>query len=369
MLKELGIIIVLLLAGLNGCLGSNNNDDSVDSCDDFNPTPRASDDTLRILTYDIYALSDSVVEEFTNQTGYEIEFVRADDAGGILDQLMLTKSAPQVDLMIGLDNSYAGIALENCILDTNTVNRSSIDPLFASLDFGTEKTLVPFDHGYVCINYDSEFVDGVNVTVPTSLWNLTEEEWRGKVAFPSPTTSSPGRAFLLATIDYFPDDSEWEWWGEIAANDAIFTSGWTESYEIHYSGGYGKWYDGYVGDAHATISYCHSPGVEAYFGGNYTTSIALDLPRASFHQIEFAGVVNGAANIDAASAFIEYLISPSVNNNMPVNNYMYGVLSDSDLPETSGYRWHSTIPTQPASLEIATINVEEKVGLWKSAVE
>ena len=39
---------------------------------------------------------------------------------------------------------------------------------------------------YMCLNYDTEMVDGVNLSVPTSLWDLTEEEWRGKVAIPSP---------------------------------------------------------------------------------------------------------------------------------------------------------------------------------------
>lgn len=47
-------------------------------------------------------------------------------------------------------------------------------------------------------------------------------------------------------------------------NDVIVTSGWTEAYEIHYSGGYGVWTEGHIGDAAITVSYCHSPGVEAF---------------------------------------------------------------------------------------------------------
>ena len=45
-------------------------------------------------------------------------------------------------------------------------------------------------------------VDGENLTVPTSLWDLTDEEWNGKVRFF--TCSSPGRAFMTATVDYLP---------------------------------------------------------------------------------------------------------------------------------------------------------------------
>ena len=365
-----GVCLVILFSSLNGCLSAINRDDAVydhtsdDRCKTFSPTIRSSNETLRVLTYDIYALSDEVVQEFTNQSGFEVEFIRTDDAGGILDHMMLTKDAPQVDLMVGLDNSYVGIAIDNCLLQSHNANTSTIDTSFNQVDFSAEDSLVPFDHGYVCINYDNQFVDGENVSIPTSLWNFTEDKWKGKVAFPSAVTSSPGRAFMLATTDYFEGDSEWEWWSAMRDNEALFTSGWTEAYEVHYSGGYGQWYDGFIGDAHATVSYCHSPGVEAYFGSNWTTSVALVLPRASFHQIEYTGIINGAAKIDAANAFIEYLISQEVNQNMPANNYMYGVLQGADLPLTDGYRFHSPVPDEPANLNLAEIDIESLVSLW-----
>ena len=51
-----------------------------------------------------------------------------------------------------------------------------------------------------------------------------------------------------------------------------------------YTGGYGEYIEGYVGDAHMVVSYCHSLGVESWYNDNWTKSAALDLPR-SFHQI------------------------------------------------------------------------------------
>ena len=112
--------------------------------------------------------------------------------------------------------------------------------------------------------------------------------------------------------------------------------------ETHYSGGYGIYEAGHVGDAHIVVSYCHSR-VEAWYGGNQTISAALDLPRASFHQVEYASAVQGG-NLDAASAFIEYLLSEEVNINMPTENFMYSVLNNTDLPEDGGYRYHSVVP-------------------------
>ena len=167
---------------------------------------------------------------------------------------------------------------------------------------------------------------------------------------------------MTATVDYFANDednqTDWtDWWTAMASNDAIITSGWTEAYVTHYTGGYGEYIEGHVGDAHMVVSYCHSPGVESWYNDNWTKSAALDLPRAAFHQIEYASAVEGG-NLGAASEFIEYLLSEDVNVNMPTENFMYSVLEGTDLPEDKGYRFHSTVPAQAA--EISASEIAEK---------
>jgi thiamine transport system substrate-binding protein len=100
---------------MSGCLGALEEENESLECSTLS-AGHTDDGKLRILTYDILALSDSMVEEFTNRTGYEVEFIKEDDAGGVLDQMMLTKQAQQADLMIGLDNTYLQTAIDNCLL-------------------------------------------------------------------------------------------------------------------------------------------------------------------------------------------------------------------------------------------------------------
>ena len=335
---------------------------------------RASDGKLRILTYDIAAFSDEMLAEFTNQTGYEVEMIRTDDSGGILEQLLQTQQAQQADLAIGLDNTYLQTALNFCLLQPHETNVTGISQ--TALEPYSGPLALPFDRGDVCLNYDESRVDGTNLTVPTSLWNLTEPSWNGLTAFPSPVTSSPGRAFMSATIDYFENDDDnttdaFDWWNAMADNGAIFTSGWTEAYEIHYSGGYGEWVEGHLGDAAMTVSYCHSPGVEAFYGGNWTKSTSLTLPRSSFHQVEYAGVINGGTEIDAANAFMAYLLSEEVNRNMPENNLMQSVLEQAAWPETDGYAYHTDTPTLNAEISNERIADEMEAWLsdWKEATQ
>lgn len=371
------VLFILLCASLSGCLSAEQLADieSENACES-SVQVRESDGTLKILTYDIFqGYSNELIEQFINQTGIEVEIIRTDDAGGILDQMMLTQMAPQADLMLGLDNTYLPTALKNCLLVEHNITPENLTQ--SSLEFYDGPLALPFDEGDVCLNYDEDALQASNISVPTSLWNLTEPEWNGKLAFPSPISSSPGRAFLVATHDYFAEEANAErgnmssWWKAVADNGAIFTSGWTESYTTYYTGGYGEYTEGYIGGAYMTVSYCHSPGVEAYFAENYTHSTSLTLPKSSFHQVEYTGVINGAAEIDAARLFIEYLTSPEVNLNMPEYNSMYSVIEGSDLPETNGYRYHSDTVNAASSIteEIIEQNMEQWLLDWQDATQ
>jgi len=354
-MRTMLITLLLFLAPLSGCLLETEDDGCVSAQGSGGEGP------LRILTYDIAAFSDEMLGGFTCNTGYEIELIYADDAGGILELLLQTQQAPQAHVAIGLDNTYLQSAIDFGLLAEHDVNTTHIDPTVMERYSGP--FAVPFDQGDVCLNYDEREVDGENLTIPTSLWNLTEPAWKGKTVFPSPLTSSPGRAFMAATVSYFENDEDestdaFDWWQAMFENGATVTTGWTEAYEIHYSGGYGAWVDGHLGDAALTVSYCHSPGVEAYYSGNWTVSTSLLLPRAAFHQIEYGGLVNGGGNVEAANAFLTYLLSEEVNRNMPVNNLMQSVLVNATWPESEGYRYHTDVPEVKADLSTERIGAE-----------
>ena len=365
------IATLLVTAPLSGCVMLNEA-----SSEDL------QDGELVIVTYDVLALSEDMISGFEESSGLNVTMLKLDDAGSILDYLIQNRGNTNVDLAIGLDNTYLQTAIEFDLLEELDLNksgmsapgsfpgRSSMDPL----EPYDGPLAVPYDMGYICLNYDTEAVDGENLSVPTSLEDLTGPGWRGKVALPSPVSSSPGRGFMLASLDYFDWQSDdglqfSNWWSDMVANDVVITSGWTEAYETHYTGGYGEWTEGYIGDAHITVSYCHSPGVESYYNGNWTKSATLDIPKTSLFQVEYASAVSGG-NALYAKKFIEYLISPEVNSMMPYENLMYSVLDGLDLPEEDGYRSNSQIPAAPASIPREDIDDHMEAGLdqWNSAV-
>lgn len=365
------LMFLVLFTPLSGCLEPVTN--STEGCNVLETTTSNST-TVRILTYDIAAFSQSMLDEFTNNTGYEVELIRADDAGGILEQMLQTQGAPQSDLAVGLDNTYLQTALDFCLLQPHSTAPPALDPS-ATLPYDGAYAL-PFDQGDVCLNVDENGLNETERTFPVDLWELTGPEWNGKTSFPSPVTSSPGRAFMIATIDYFEHDDNqttnaFDWWAAMADNNARFTSGWTEAYEVHYSGGYGEWTEGHIGDSILTVSYCHSPGVEAFYSGNSTHSTSITLERSTFHQVEYAGLTNGATNVNGANAFLDYLLSEEVNRNMPENNLMLSVLQEPTFPETDGYQWHTDTPAMNANVSMDRIaqNMDTWLNQWQTVTQ
>ena len=355
------LTLLLLMAGLAGCLS---------------PPGGSGDDEakiVRVLTYDIFALSEAMIEEFESSTGYEVEMIKVADAGTVLARALLTKDAPIADVIVGIDNSFLQIALDQELYQPYSGPVPALHP--EAVGSYTGDLVVPYDWGRVCINYDTTYVDGENVRAPTSLWDLTDGDWTGQVAVQNPRTSSPGRSFLIATVDHFANDEDeatgfGDWWSAMAGNEVIVTDGWTEAYELHYSGGYGQWYDGFIGDAHAVVSYCHSPGVEAFYGENWTTSVALTLDRASFLQVEYAGIVKGAANPAGAAAFIEAMLNDSVQSGIALSNFMYPAAAAYTLPSDNGYLWHTGVPSQDSDLSAAEISagIDGWLDEWDAAM-
>jgi len=358
MLRSIFCTLLFTTSMLSGCLTTLEPTGS--ACESSSIITDAHE-RFTVLTYDISGFNDAFYTQFSEIHGIEVEVIKVNDAGGILELMLQTQIAPQADVVIGLDNTYLQTAIRFCLLQSHNLDNVTLIP--SALESYQGPLASPFDQGDVCLNVDERYLSQHSISSPSSLWELTQDEWHGQVAIPSPLTSSPGRAFMVATIDYFEHDEDtttdaFDWWKAMSDNGAIFTTGWTEAYELHYTGGYGQWVEGHRGDASITVSYCHSPGVEAYFGGNSTDSTSIVLPRSTFHQVEYAAITNGATHPDLAKSFIEYILEPEVNLLMPELNYMASVLPEGSWPESNGYGYHVDEPLQNANISIERIDQE-----------
>ncbi len=350
-------VVISLCFGLSGCVDDQNGSDGP---------------TLTILTYDAFSVDEDVIKAFENLTGVKVRFLLAEDAGGALNMALLNQDDPVADLLLGIDNTFLQIALDHELFATYSSQR--LDLLSDGLIPETAQGLVtPYDHGYVALNYDVSWFEEHEYSVPTTLEELTDDRYRGVVAMENPYTSSPGRAFLFATVDYFRNDENAsydhnDWWSDMASNDLIITPSWTEAYLKRYEGGYGQWEPDFIGGAHLVVSYTTSPGIEAYYENTGTRALVID--RATFHQIEYVGLLNGASNRGMAEQFIDFMLAEQFQAQLPYNQVMFPVLKgfNATLPEI--YNEYAPVPEQPAELttqELAA-NSEEWLRDWLEAV-
>jgi thiamine transport system substrate-binding protein len=290
-------------------------------------------------------MSKDVLAAFTRQTGYRVKVEPNGDAGQLTNKLVLTKGSPIADMTYGIDNTFASRAVDEGILAPYTPEDAPASASsFALRDPAEAARLVPVDYGDVCVNVDDVWFRRHGQTPPTSLDDLLDPAYQGLFVTPGATTSSPGLAFLLTTIAKYGDG--WQaYWKRLLANGAKLTAGWSDAYEVDFTGGGGK------GDRPIVLSYASSPPFTIPKGGTRpTTSSLLD---TCFRQVEFAGVLAGARNPAGAKAFIRFMEQRRFQQALPDNMYVFPVDDQAKLP--TAWAKYAEVATKPWSVPPAEI--------------
>lgn len=168
----------------------------------------------------------------------------------------------------------------------------------------------------------------------------------------NPETSSPGLAFLLATIAEFGDG--WpKFWEALRKNDVAVTAGWEDAY-------YGEFVSG-GGDRPIVISYASSPPAEVIYADPPTDTAPTGvITDTCFRQVEFAGILAGAGHRAAAEALVDFLLSDTFQEDIPLNMFVFPVSVTADLPPE--FVDHVVLPEHPHTLPLAVI--EENRNAW-----
>ena len=316
---------------------------------------------LVLVTHDSFAVSEQVLTDFENRTGITVKIVHDGDAVEMVNKAILTKSNPQGDVLFGVDNNMVSRAFDAELFDPYQSPASShIDARYV---FGDEARVTPIDHADVCLNYDVNWFAGHGVQPPSSLDDLTRPEYRKLLVVENPATSSPGLAFLLATIARRGADGWDSYWGELRANGVLVVDGWEQAYNASFSGSAGH------GDRPIVVSYATSPAAEMINAEPpASTPPTAVVPGSCFQQVEFAGVLAGSKRPAAAHAFIDFLLSNPFQNDMPLSMYVEPIVGDvSEPPAFNAVAVNPQDILHLSSDEIGT-NRDMWIDQWTSTV-
>ena len=181
----------------------------------------------------------------------------------------------------------------------------------------------------MCLNYDKAWFAEQGVPVPTSLADLVNPAYEDRLVVENPATSSPGLAFLLASIEAFGEDGWEAWWSDLRANGVQVTDGWEEAYNTAFSGGGAS-----EGSRPLVVSYASSPPAEVLYADPPITESPVGVIDAScYRQVEGAGILTGAENEAGARLLIDFLLGEEVQADVPLSMFVFPVRADVELPE------------------------------------
>ncbi|MEU3351411.1 thiamine ABC transporter substrate-binding protein [Streptomyces sp. NPDC037389] len=322
--------------------------------------------TVTLVSHDSFVASDSVLQEFTKQTGYKVKVVKGGDAGQAVNQAILSKSHPQGDVFFGVDNTLLSRALDNGLFTPYEAKGLAGVPKEFQAD-AAEHRVTPVDTGEICVNYDRAYFADHKLDPPKTFDDLIKPEYKNLLVTENAATSSPGLAFQLATVAKYGDNGWKDYWTKLKANGVEVVDGWEQAYNERFSGSAGG--RKAKGDKPLAVSYASSPPAEVA-GANPLpkegpTGVATG---TCFRQTEFTGLLKGAKNTEGGKALIDFMLSRTFQEDMPLQMYVKPVVRDAKLPEIFT-RYGAQVPDpQTLAPEKIAKNRDHWVKEWSSLV-
>lgn len=322
---------------------------------------RGEPGVLSVMTHDSFAISEDVIASFQQEYDIEVKFIEAGDTGTAVNKAVLSKNAPLADLFYGVDNTFLSRALGEGIFETYESPLLEDIPDHFKLD--PQNRALPVNYGDVCLNYDVDYFTKTNLNPPGNLDDLLKPEYKGLLVVENPATSSPGLAFLFATIGRFGEDGYLEFWRDLVKNDVKVVNDWETAYYSEFS----RW----GGTRPIVVSYGSSPPFEIIFAEepmDKAPTAAVVSEASCFRQIEFVGILKGTGNRVLAEKFIDFMLSPTFQEDIPLQMFVFPVNENAQLDET--FIKYLAIPESPVILDPASIaeNRENWISAWTEVV-
>jgi len=300
--------------------------------------------SLVVMTHDSFAISEATIAAFEEENHIDIVFLPSGDAGSALNRAILGKEAPIADILYGIDNTFLSRAIEEDLFDAYTTVFADQIPDAFKLD--GQNRVLPIDYGDVCINYDKQFFREKDLEIPSSLDDLLDPKYEGLLVIENPATSSPGLAFMLATIAEYGVDGYLDYWNGLKQNGVVIVNDWETAYYTNFSGSVGQ------GIQPMVVSYGTSPAAEVIFAEeklDESPTASLIGKNMCFRQIEFAGILKGSKNRALAEKFIDFMLGTRFQEDIPLNMFVFPVNQNAQIPQE--FLDYIQVPEHPAVVD------------------
>ncbi|ALW88341.1 thiamine ABC transporter substrate-binding protein [Deinococcus actinosclerus] len=319
--------------------------------------------TLTVITHDSFDVDKKLIAAFETQNKAKVRFIKGGDAGELLNRLILTRRAPIADVVYGLDNSLLPRARQAGILQPYKSPLLSRVP--AAYRLGDDGLLNTVDYGFVALNYDRAWFEKNGVALPRSLDDLKTPAYAKLTVVQSPATSSPGLAFLLATVNHYGETGAWQWWRAARQGGMKVTRGWSDAYYKDFTRNGGKY--------PIVLSYASSPAAEVFYADGFNPAklpaqaptANLFLPGSTYTQLEGVGILKGTKQAALARKFVDFMLGAPVQADIPTRMWIYPAVKGTTMNPVFTFAQEPQPTTVKA--EVAA-NPQRLVDAWVTQV-
>jgi thiamine transport system substrate-binding protein len=317
--------------------------------------------TLTVMTHDSFAVSEDVVTAFEAQHNVDVVFLKSGDTGEATNKAVLSADVPLADVFYGVDNTFLSRALDGDIFDP--YESPLLEDIPDAFELDPQHRALPVDYGDVCLNYDIAYFEDNQLDPPSSLEDLLEPEYAGLLVVQNPATSSPGLAFLFATIGHFGPDGYLDYWQGLVDNDLKVVNDWETAFYTEFS----RW----GGQRPIVVSYASSPPVDLIFAEEpleapVTAAVVSD--GSCFRQIEFVGILKGTQQRELAQAWVDFMLGITFQEDLPLQMFVFPVNPNAELqPEFVNFLEEPEVTAELSPEDIAA-HREEWIQAWTDTV-
>jgi thiamine transport system substrate-binding protein len=305
---------------------------------------------LFVYTYNSFGLAKFLKHEFEKKfSGVEVVFVTPGASRQVLAQLITEKNAggTPADLFLGEINDIPRAKKFDLFVSLSDKDVPNLKEIPKDLFFDKDNTLVPYEHGFITLVYDSEKIKEEDL--PRTFEQLVDPKYKSKLLVQDPRTSSVGHAFLLWTIAQY-GEKYLDYWKRLLPNILSIQPGWSAAYKLFTKG-----------EAPLVVSF----STDSIFEAKYKV---LLLNNQAYRTIYGMGIVKGTDNPRLAREFLNFVLSVEVQEKIPNNEFVFPANPNALLPVK--FTQLAVVPPKPVilPLEVVAENDDRWLDEWAKLV-
>ena len=276
----------------------------------FSPSP--SKKILRVMTYSsfvgVFGPGSHIQKEFEKICDCQMKWIKVPDSTLFAQRLSLREDGFKTDVVMGLDQLSLGIMTKKLPWKKIQIKKNML--VSPAKDFLSDQ-FVPYDWSPMSFLSREKREE-------MSLHDLLKKNFKNKISLPSPRTSTVGHQFYYWIWFVFKEKLDDFL---LAFKDQLYgmSPSWSTSYALFQRG-------------HVSLSFSYLSSLLYHQQQKQEDFSFVPFKEGHPFQVEMAGVSGFCTQCELAQSFVNFLLTPKIQNILKEKNYMFPVIA---LPEES----------------------------------